>query len=162
MKSIRSFIFICLCFIGFAVAAWYYKAYKMPPVLNEETAELYDEAGTSVRISDFRNKYVLVNYFQTWCGDCVQELESMDSLQVKVGKDRLKIMLISDEPWEKIKRFKEKYGATFNYYHSTASLKSQNIRVFPTSFLLDPSGKVIISKINTFEWAGEEVLHLIN
>ena len=161
MKSIRFFLVICLLFIGFAVAAWYYRAYKMPPKLNEETSELINEEGNAVHLSDLRGKYVLLSYFQTWCGDCIQELESMDLLQSKIGKNRIRILLISDEPWEKIKRFKEKYGNTMDYYQSAETLKSQNIRVFPTSFLLDPTGKVILSKINSFEWDSAPILQLI-
>ncbi len=160
-KSIRFFISICILFIGFAFAAWYYKAYKTPPELNKETTELVSETGASVKISDFKGKYVLVNYFQTWCGDCIQELESMDTLQNRVGKDRIKVMLISDEPWDKIKRFKQKYCNTIDYYQSVKTLKSQNIRVFPTSFLLDPSGNIILSKINSFEWDSESFIQTI-
>jgi len=133
----------------------------MPPKLNVETSELIDEVGASVKISDFKGKYVLVNYFQTWCGDCIQELESMDTLQMKVGKDGIKILVISDEPWKKITRFKEKYCNTLAYYQSIKTLNSQNIRVFPTSFLLDPNGELILSKIHSFKWDSEEVLHLI-
>jgi len=160
-KSIRFFLFICILFIGFAFSAWYYKSYKLPPQLNKETTELVSETGVSVQISDFKGKYVLVSYFQTWCGDCVQELESMDTLQNRVGKDRIKVMLISDEPWEKIRRFKQKYGNTLEYYQSAKTLKSQNIRVFPTSFLLDPSGTIILSKINSFEWDSESFIRTI-
>lgn len=161
MKSTRFFFAICILFIGFAVAAWFYRAYKLPPNLNADTAKLVNEFGSPVRISDYKGKYVLVNYFQTWCGDCIQELESMDALQMKIGKDRIQVMLISDEPWEKIKRFKERHGKTLDYFQSLKTLKSQNIRIFPTSFLLDQNGKVLLSKINSFEWDGSEVLRLI-
>lgn len=159
--SIRFFSIIILFFIGFAAAAWLYRAYKMPPELNEKASELVNEEGTTAQISDFKGKYILVNYFQTWCGECIQELEGMDALQTKVGKDRIKVMLISDEPWEKIKRFKEKYCNTLDYYQSAKTLNSQNIRVFPTSFLLNPSGEVILSKIHSVEWDSNEVLQLI-
>jgi peroxiredoxin len=143
------------------VGAWFYKAYKMPPKLDTKISELVGENGSPANISDYRGKYVLVSYFQTWCGECIQELQSMNALQAKVGKNRIQIMLISDEPLEKIKRFKEKYCKTLDYYQSAKTLKDQNIRVFPTTFLLDPNGNVLLSKINSFEWDNTEVLRMI-
>lgn len=161
MKNVRFFITICIGFILFAIAAWFFKSYKMPPELHKETNEIKNETGVSFHISDFKGRYVLLSYFQTWCGDCIKELQSMDALQMKIGKDKLQIILVSDEPWEKINRFKEKYCNTLDYYQSTATLHSQNIRVFPTTYLLDQSGNVLISKINAFDWSRDEVLQRI-
>lgn len=156
-KTIRLFIIICIVFILFAIGAWFIKAYKMPPELSE-TSIIKNEAGVPIRISDFKGQYVLLSYFQTWCGDCIQELESIDALQTNVGKDKIKIIMVSDESWEKIKRFKEKYCNTLSYYRTEESLNSQNIRVFPTSYLLDKDGSILISKIQAYDWSSNEVL----
>ena len=161
-KQIRLFIGICIVFILFAVTAWFIKAYKMPPELKTEDIELRNEAGSTSHTSDFKGQqYVLLSYFQTWCGDCIQELESIDALQTKVGKNKLKILMVSDEPWKKINHFKEKYCNTLDYYQSPTSLNSQNIRVFPTTYLLDKNGSVVMSKIQAFDWSSDEVLQHI-
>ena len=160
-KTLRLFIGISAIFILFAVISWFIKAYKLPPELKSEREEIKSETGISHRIADFKGYYVLVCYFQTWCGDCIEELASIDALQTKVGKDRIKVLMITDEGWKKIIHFKDKYCNTLDYYQSTTSLNSMNIRVFPTTYLLDKDGKILMSKIQSFDWSSNEVLQRI-
>jgi peroxiredoxin len=160
MKSRKTLLFIA-AFIAFAVGAWYFKSYKMVPALKTEGGELKNEQDETIQIEQFKGQYVLLSYFQTWCGDCIQELESIDSLQMKVGKDKLRVLLVSDEPWKKINHFKEKYGNTLDFYQSVRSLRSQNIRVFPTTYLLDKKGMIILSKLKIFDWSSDAVVQLI-
>lgn len=161
MKTIRSFILICISFIVLATLIWFIKAYKTPPAFRANKSILKNEEGITIKISDFKGQYILLSYFQTWCGDCIQELEDIDALQMKVGKDKLKVMMVSDEPWKKIARFKEKHCNTLDYYQSVETLNSQNIRVFPTTYLLDKDGNVLISKIHSFDWSSDEALQQI-
>jgi peroxiredoxin len=158
MKKVLSGVFTIAIL---AVVLWFYKAYKTVPSLPLYETVLVNEAGESINPSDFKGKYVLVSYFQTWCGSCIQELAGFDALQMKVGKDKLKVMVISDEEMKKVLRFKEKYCNTLDYYHSVQTLNDMNIRIFPTTYLLDKSGNVILSKINYFDWDSEEVVGLI-
>jgi cytochrome c biogenesis protein CcmG, thiol:disulfide interchange protein DsbE len=158
MKKILP-VFIAIVLIG--VAVWFYKAYKTVPSLPSYENNILDESGNSIKVSDFNGQYVLISYFQTWCGTCIQELPEIDALQMKVGKDKLKVLLISDEEIKKIIRFKEKYCNTLDYYQSAKPLNDLGIRVFPTTYLLDKSGNVIMSKINAFDWSSEEVCKLI-
>jgi cytochrome c biogenesis protein CcmG, thiol:disulfide interchange protein DsbE len=144
-----------------AVAGWFYRAYKTVPALPFYENNITDESGRSVKTSDFKGRYVLVSYFQTWCGSCIQELVSIDILQMKAGKDKLKVLMISDEEMKKILRFKEKYCNTLDFYQSVESLNDISIRVFPTTYLLDKQGNVLMSKINSYDWSSEEVLELL-
>jgi peroxiredoxin len=144
-----------------AVAAWFYKAYKTVPSLPFYEKNVISESGQVAKLDDFKNQYVLISYFQTWCGVCIRELGDIDALQMRVGKDKLKVLMVSDEDTKKIIRFKEKYCNTLDYYQSTESLNQISIRIFPTTYLLDKKGNVILSKINFFDWNSEEVLNLI-
>jgi cytochrome c biogenesis protein CcmG, thiol:disulfide interchange protein DsbE len=158
----KKFLPVFLIILALVVAGWFYKAYKTPPELLPFKNNLLDESGHSVNVLDSRGSYVLVSYFQTWCGNCVHELLTIDALQMKVGKDKLKVMMVSDEEMKKILRFKEKYCNTLDYYQSKQPLIDLNIRVFPTTYLIDKNGNVILSKVNEFDWSSEEVLKLIS
>lgn len=160
-KTIRSFILICISLIGLVAIAWFIKSYRTPPEIKKDEETLKSEAGITTSISDFKGQYVLLSYFQTWCGDCIQELEDINALQSKVGKDKLKVIMVSDESWEKIIRFKEKHCNTLDYYQSVESLRSQHIRIFPTTFLLDKNGNELIRKTQSFDWSSIEVLEKI-
>jgi peroxiredoxin len=163
MNSRKLFLFVagCFIFIAFAVGAWFFKSYKMVPELKMQDLSLKNEQGETIQISNFKGQYVLLSYFQTWCGDCIQELQSIDALQMKIGKDKIKVILISDESWKKINRFKEKYCNTLDYYQTVKSLNSQNIRVFPTTYLLNKNGEVIMSQLKVFDWSSDAVVQLL-
>lgn len=145
-----------------AVAAWFYKAYKTVPSLPADEHAFISEQGKNIKFQDLKGRYVLINYFQTWCGSCVRELPSIDALQAKIGKDKLTVLIVSDEPMEEILRFKEKYCNTLDYYHTDKSFSELGIRVFPTTYLLDKNSEVIMSKLEAFDWSSSEVTNAIN
>ena len=133
----------------------------MVPVLPAYENDLTNELGQKVKLSDFKGQYVLISYFHTWCGDCIKELPTIDALQMKIGKEKLKVLMVNDEGTEKMNRFKEKYCNTLDYYQSNQPFNAINIRVFPTTYLLNKDGIIILSKINGYDWSSNEVLKLI-
>jgi cytochrome c biogenesis protein CcmG, thiol:disulfide interchange protein DsbE len=159
--SLKKIFPVFLLLVGLAVAAWFYKAYKMIPELPAYENDLINEQGQLKKLSSLKGKYVLISYFQTWCGSCIKELPSIDALQQKVGKDKLEVLIVSDEDMGKILRFKEHYCNTLDYYQSVKLLNEINIRVFPTTYLLDPQGVVIMSKLDSYDWNSTEVFTLI-
>jgi thiol-disulfide isomerase/thioredoxin len=158
IRKIFTFVLIVIIVAG---GAWFYKAYKTVPELPAYDHDLVNESGIPEKISDHKGRYVLISYFQTWCGSCIKELPSIDALQMKVGKENLKVVLISDESMTKILHFKERYCNTLDFYQSPVTLKDLSIRVFPTTYLLDREGKVIISKLDYYNWDNDQVSSLI-
>jgi thiol-disulfide isomerase/thioredoxin len=159
--SLKKIIPVFILLIALIVAAWFYKSYKMVPELAAYKNDLISETGQKIKLSSFKGKYVLISYFQTWCGSCIKELPSIDALQQHAGKDKLAVMIVSDEDMVKVLRFKEKYCNTLDYYRSVKLLNDINIRIFPTTYLLNPEGEIIFSKLDAFDWNSEEIRRLI-
>ncbi len=114
-----------------------------------------------VNIKDSQSDYYLVSYFQTWCGDCVRELPSIVDLSRQVPENKLSIFMISDEPIDKISLFKVRFNAELNFYQSATALKELGVNVYPTTYLVDRKGRILMSKLEGYDWASEEVLNLI-
>ena len=114
-----------------------------------------------VNIKDSQSDYYLVSYFQTWCGDCVRELPSIVDLSRQVPENKLSIFMISDEPIDKISLFKVRFNAELNFYQSATALKELGVNVYPTTYLVDRKGRILMSKLEGYDWASEEVLSLI-
>lgn len=62
----------------------------------------------NIMLSDFKGRYILVDFFATTCGSCVMALPRLDSLQREYG-DGIQIVVVTSDPKEKIELFLKKY-----------------------------------------------------
>ena len=70
--------------------------------------------GDTIRLSDYDDKVVLLNFWATWCGPCVNEMPAFEKLK-KDGNDDLMIICINCmENKSTVDSFVEEMGYTFN------------------------------------------------
>ena len=71
--------------------------------------------GRTVRLSDYRGKVVLINFWATWCPPCRAEIPDLVKLQREYGKDGLQIIGVTYPPErrERVRRFTR--GLKVNY-----------------------------------------------
>jgi thiol-disulfide isomerase/thioredoxin len=71
---------------------------KYPIAAPDFTA--YDHNGKPVKLSDFRGKVVLLNFWASWCGVCETEKPHLEKMAEELGsKDFVVIALASDRNW---------------------------------------------------------------
>lgn len=113
--------------------------------------KLSDIYGNRHRLSDYRGKVVLLNFWAKWCGPCLAEMPSMESLKKKLKDEKFVILTVSiaEEDLESLKQFVEKKGYSLTVLHSRYGTIQQryNIGAIPTSFVIDKYGTVF-SRIN--------------
>jgi AhpC/TSA family len=59
--------------------------------------DLTTSAGTRIRLSDLRGKVVILNFWATWCGPCIEEIPYFEKLQQKAQGAEVVILGVSDE-----------------------------------------------------------------
>ncbi len=110
--------------------------------------ELYDLDSNLVKLSDFRGKYLYLNFCSCSSYTCLKEFELLQGLYDR-HKNRLQIVTIAVDSYaESLSSFLQKnsYHWKFLYYGNNVSiLKDYDIRAFPTYFLIGPDGKLIMS-----------------
>ena len=118
-------------------------------VRNPDPAPEFNLAGLDgkpVILADTKGKVVLVNFWATWCGPCRAEIPDLVELQNKY-KDRLQILglVVDDEDQAAIKKFVAKYRVNYPVAIATDALRLEygGIPALPTSFVLDPEGRVV-------------------
>ncbi len=128
---------------------------KLPP--------LTDLRGQAFDVGKLEDKVYIVSYFQTWCSDCVKEQPELQKLQQHFGKDKLEILMVSDEPVEKIDTFRHRFESPLNFYHSSLALKGPEVAVkhFPTTYLVGKQGQVAKVKVEGIHWYNEEIINLV-
>ena len=102
--------------------------------------------GKSVNLADAHGKVVLLNFWATWCGPCRAEIPDLVDLQSRY-QGRLQIIGLNvddDDPAE-IQKYVEENGINYPVAMVPAELRTQfgGIPALPTSFVLDPQGRVM-------------------
>lgn len=122
---------------------------------------LGDLKGNTIRVSDFKGKIVLLNFWTTWCPDCRYEMPSMEKLYHHF-KDREFVMLAINlrEPAERVKSFYEKYRLSFTTLLDTNGQIGFRfgIRSIPTTFILNQKGGLIGKALGPRAWDSEPAL----
>ncbi len=103
--------------------------------------------GRELTLNDHQGKYLLVNFWATWCGPCKLEMPSLESLYLKFKKRNFAVIAISNdifgaqvvEPYIQAQNFTFPIGLD-------PKLKVSNqfgVISLPTTFLINPQGKII-------------------
>lgn len=99
-----------------------------------------------IDINQFRGKAVLINFWATWCGPCVQEIPSLITLQKEFGPQGLAVIGVSmDQNGEgPVQKIIEKTGINYPVVMGNAKISKDFGGIFgiPASFLVDQSGNV--------------------
>ncbi len=126
---------------------------------------LRDLDGELVRLSDFRGKVVLLNFWATWCPPCRKEMPAMQQLY-QVYKDKgLEIVAVSVDTAStgEVRAFVEELGLTFPVLHDRDSLVSRlysNPGV-PSSYLINAQGKLAYRVLGEYDWFGENAKNTV-
>lgn len=111
--------------------------------------ELPDLAGRSHRLGDYRGRRVLLNFWASWCGPCLDELPALDQAQAKFGENGAIVLGIAmDEP-ARVRAFLADHPVRFPILlgrmesPSTSLLWGDSGEVLPYSVLIGADGRVI-------------------
>jgi cytochrome c-type biogenesis protein len=109
--------------------------------------KVLDTAGKTLKLSDFKGKAVLVNFWATWCEPCKVEMPWLVDLQKKYGPDGFQIVGIAmDDTDEKtIASFARKMGINYPIVIGTEKVADLygGIDGMPTLFFVDRGGKIV-------------------
>jgi thiol-disulfide isomerase/thioredoxin len=127
-----------------------------PPLPVPETRFL-DAAGKEVTLADFKGRALLVNFWATWCGPCVEEMPSLDRLQAALGGKDFTVLTINEDRRGAAVAgpFLEKHGLKHLGIHADrrmALAHAFGLQGMPSSYLIDRHGKLIGSLIGPAEW----------
>lgn len=118
--------------------------------------------GDSVRLEQLRGDYILLNFWATWCPPCINEMPSMEQLQQKYKGRGFQVVAISldKEPREKVAAFVARLKLTFPILLDPDGIVSEpyGANELPSTYILDPEGRVIAAAKGERDWFGEEAI----
>lgn len=142
-------------------AMWFYNhlvEIDLTPEVNLETLQLTDLTERKININDYKNKPLVLNFWATWCKPCIHEFPDYEKAKQQFS-EKIIFIMISDEPIEKIKKFKETNSYTFIFLRSQKSLDQYGIFSRPSSYFFDSKGELISKEAGSMR--EEEIIKYI-
>ncbi len=128
------------------------------PETGTETAPdftVYDAEGTEVRLSDFRGKPVVINFWATWCPPCRAELPYFDAACAAHGEDAVFLMVdLTDgdrDTVESVRAFLDETGFAFPVYYDTElnAVYAYAVSSIPLTVLIDAQGRLVATHLGS-------------
>ncbi|MFP6806588.1 MAG: TlpA disulfide reductase family protein [Pseudomonadales bacterium] len=107
--------------------------------------DFYDTEGRGYLHEDLKGKWLILNYWATWCGPCIKEIPELNKL-AEEHADTLQVFGVNfDQPdGEQIQEQVARMKIEFPVYliDPAAALGITRPEVLPTTFVFDPQGKL--------------------
>jgi len=120
---------------------------------------LQDLGGREHRLSDYRGKVVLVNFWATWCAPCRDEMPSIGRLRESLAGQPFEVLAVNlGEPASRIEKFRAQVPMEFPVLldRDTATARAWKARFLPATYLVDGEGRVRYVHYGDLDWAGPE------
>jgi thiol-disulfide isomerase/thioredoxin len=105
------------------------------------------EGGAPVRLSDFRGKVVLVDFWATWCAPCLGALPEMEELSRKLGGQPFAIVGVdTDADDRRLRAFLARRPAAWTQVRDRGAKVAKQVfgvRGYPTYLVLDREGRIV-------------------
>lgn len=126
-----------------------------------------DESGVEKRLSDWKGKVVLLNFWATWCAPCREEMPSLDRLEADLGGDDFAVVTVATgrNPLPGIKKFFEEEEIENLPILTDARqelARAMGVRGLPVTVLLDREGREVARLIGDAEWDTDAAKSLIS
>lgn len=108
--------------------------------------DIVDEKGHHHRLADYKGKWVLVNFWATWCPPCRQEIPDLIALSKHNSKNLVVLGIAMDyQDTKQVSRFAEDAGINYPIVFGSDEISGQigPIRGLPTTYLYNPQGKIV-------------------
>lgn len=107
--------------------------------------DVTDTEGRRHRLADYRGKWVVVNFWATWCAPCIKEIPEIAEFHRENAPARAVVLGIAldvdDEP--RTLQFAKRVGHTYPLVLESASTEKQfgKVKGLPTTVIFDPDGR---------------------
>ncbi len=123
---------------------------------------LKDIDGKLHRLSDYRGKVIVLNFWATWCPPCREEMPSMERARKKLLKDDVVILAVNvGEDEDTIFNFTGDYPVEFPLLMDSKGevIKNYPVMALPTTYIISPDGIVTHRTLGGREWDNDQILN---
>ena len=148
-KLVLVLVFIIMSFSAFAAKSNKKEDVKMPNIV------LYDQYGKKHNIEEYKGKVVVINFWATWCGYCVEEIPEFEKVYKEFGSNKKDVIILGvagpktkqnlnnvDVEKDKIISFLNKNKITYPTLMDEAgkSFNDYKVRALPMTYVINKDG----------------------
>ncbi len=122
------------------------------------TAVFFDATDAEQPLSNWQGKWVVLNFWATWCAPCRKEMPMLDALQVAMPDLAVLPVATGRNAVDGIERFYDEAGVThLPVLRDPKSdlARSVGVMALPVTLILNPEGQEVARLIGDAEWNGE-------
>lgn len=126
--------------------------------------ELTDLDGKTWRTADLKGRVTVLNFWATWCEPCREEMPALMQLAKAHPADKLQVLTVNyQESPEKVRRFMEAGQLVMPTLldRDGAAARAWTGRIFPTTVVIDSTGRPRFTVTGEFDWVSEEAARLL-
>lgn len=158
----RQFIFaLCLLLSALSQAA---EGLVRLPWLEAPKVELMDLSSNKHSLAEFRGQVVVVNFWASWCGACLEEAASLNRASKLLAADGIALVAInSGEDEETVRQYQQQWQMEFPLWldQDLKATDGFEVRGMPMTFILDAEGKIVLRALGSRQWDEPELLEKI-
>ncbi|MCB1785402.1 MAG: TlpA family protein disulfide reductase [Gammaproteobacteria bacterium] len=106
---------------------------------------LNDLDGNPVSLADFRGRWVVVNFWASWCSPCVRELPELSAFQRQNPDVQVLGINFEETSADKAREFLRPFGINFPILMigNTPLVPFEPLEGLPTTVIVDPGGEIV-------------------
>jgi cytochrome c biogenesis protein CcmG, thiol:disulfide interchange protein DsbE len=121
------------------------------------------ETGRSVSVPNFGGKLLVLNFWASWCGPCIEETPSLTRFAQNYSGKGVVVLGISVDQNEKAYRaFLQKYSPGFLTARDLKIHEDYGTYMYPETYVIDPNGKVLYKIAQPADWTDPKLTQYID